>query len=176
MNENTSKDDDYPEVFALMYTTDHKYVNFNRNDSSKTTKLKVNNTNINFTINSGSSINVIDKNVFGKLNPDNKIKLQRSKQKIYPYGTTEPLIMLGYFDMTLENKNVVVPARIHVVDNNNAGNLLGLATSKELTLLKINLVNMKNMDKNKFINVSNDLKALCKKYACLTKGKGKFLN
>ena len=176
MNENTSEDDDYPEVFALMYTTDHKYINFNRNDSSKTTKLKVNNTNINFTINSGSSINVIDKNVFGKLNPDNKIKLQRSKQKIYPYGITEPLSMLGYFDTTLENKNIVDHAGIHIVNNNGAGNLLGLETSKELTLLKTNLVNVKNMDQNKFINVPNDLKAVCEKYAFLTKGKGKFLN
>ena len=32
------------------------------------------------------------------------------------------------------------------------------------------------MAKNKFINVPNDLKALCEKYACLTKGNGKFLN
>ena len=84
--------------------------------------------------------------------------------------------MLGYFDIILENKNIIVPARIHVVDNNDAGNLLGLETSKELTLLKINLVNVKNMGKNKFINVPNDLKVLCEKYACLTKGKGKFLN
>ena len=178
MNENsdTSEDDDYSEVFTLMCTTDHKYVNVNANDSSKTTKLKVNNTNINFIIDSGSSINVIDKNSFSKLNPDNKIKLQRSKQKMYLYGTTEPLSMSLYFDTALENKYIVVPARIHVVGNNDAGNLLGLETSKGLTLLKINLVNVKNMDKNKFINVANDLKAPCEKYACLTKGKGKFLN
>ena len=90
-NSGTFEDDDYSEVFALMYITDLKYVNFNGNDSSKTTKLKVHNTNINFIIDSGSSINVIDKNSFRKLNPDNKIKLHRSKQKIYPYGTTEPL-------------------------------------------------------------------------------------
>ena len=134
MNENsdTSEDDDYSEAFALMYTTDHKYVNFNRNDSSKTTKLKVNNTNINFIIDSGNSINVIEKTSFRKLNLGNKVELQRSKQKIYPYGTTEPLFMLGYFDTTLKNKNVIVRARIHVVDSNDARNLLGLETSKEL--------------------------------------------
>ena len=150
MNENsdTSEDDDYSEVFALMYTTDHKYVNFNGSDSSKTTKLEINNTNINFFIDSGSSVNVIEKNSLRKLNPGNKIKLQRSKQKIYPYGTTEPLSMLGYFDSIMENKIIVVPGRIHVVDNIDARNLLGLETSKELTLLKINLVNVKNIDKN----------------------------
>ena len=85
MNENsgTSQDNDYSKVFALMFTTDHKYVNFNGNDSSKTKfklKLKVNNTNINFIIHSASSINVYDKKSFRKLDPDNKIKLKRSKQ------------------------------------------------------------------------------------------------
>ena len=70
-------------------------------------------------IDTGSSVNIIDKNSFEKVAGKNKnIRLQPSKTKIYPY-VSEPLVTKGYFickftkrQITLQSKNVMFLVRL----------------------------------------------------------------
>ena len=57
-------------------------------------KIKINNVNFPFMIDTGACINVMDKNAFSKLQNNNKhnpVKLSKPKTKIYAYGSTTPL-------------------------------------------------------------------------------------
>ena len=56
---------------------------------------------------------------------------------------TVSLTMIGYFDTTIENKHRVTLARIHVIKQQKAGNLIGLQSAKELLLIKIDNTNVK---------------------------------
>ena len=64
----------------------------------KTTVLKVEKTNLRMIIDTGSSVNITDKNSFEKVA---EVSLKPSKTKIYPYAS-EPLVTKGYFTCKFE--------------------------------------------------------------------------
>ena len=88
-------------------------------------------------IDTGSSVNLIDKNTFNKLKAVNEhLKLKKSKTKIFPYAS-EPIKILGYFQGTFENKNHITTQRVFVVNKENAGNLLCLETAKDMNFINV---------------------------------------
>ena len=99
--------------------------------------LHINDIPVQMIIDSGASIDVIDKNTFEKITERIEIDLKRSKTKVFPYGGNKPLNMIGYFNGTIESKGRIVSSRIHVINKQSAGNLIGLSTAKALLLIKV---------------------------------------
>ena len=92
-------------------------------------------------IDTGASINVMDENAFSKLqshNKRNQVKLRKPKTKIYAYGSTTPLPVLGTFTTVVESRRRVTFAMFYVVQAAN-GSLLSCATAQELDLIRLNV-------------------------------------
>mgnify|MGYP002803585867 CR=1 FL=1 len=98
-------------------------------------------------IDSGASVNVLDKTTFERLNElnssNNAIKLATSRAKLFSYGSVAPLPVLGKFDAIVTIPAVSndvappIPAQFIVVDTTNSGCLLGKSTAIALGLLKV---------------------------------------
>ena len=78
-----------------------------------TATVKVNGTFVRFIVDTGASVNIMEENVFAKLNP--KPPLQRAPSSIYAYGSNTPMITLGAFHAEVETKNKLSEALIYVV-------------------------------------------------------------
>ena len=101
------------------------------------TTMKVGNYQLRVIIDSGASVNVIDKKDFDRLVQQNKeIMLRRTNTKIFAYGAEQPLPLVGAFDATMESVTCSTVAIFYVVSGN-YGSLLGHETAVELELLQI---------------------------------------
>ena len=109
-------------------------------------KCDVGGVNLMFLIDSGSSCNIITKDMWKK----HKFKFSNKEkvvtQKLFSYGSDEPLKVLGKFKTEIKLGKCQVVADFYVVDGNGP-QLLGKETSIQLGMLKIginiNNVNMK---------------------------------
>ena len=69
------------------------------------TKLKLGNSRVTFQIDSGSTANIIDECTFMTVKEQNpNICLQKSKKRLFAYGSTTPLPVLGQSQCVLESK------------------------------------------------------------------------
>ena len=104
-------------------------------------KIKINNVNFPFMIDTGASINVIDENAFSKLQSHtvrHKVKLKQPKTKIYAYGSTTPLNALGTFTTVVESRRRITFAMFYVLKAGN-GSLLSCKTAQELDIIRLNV-------------------------------------
>lgn len=143
-----------------------------RGDPKKTPFIKVliGNTPVNFMIDSGSSVNILDAVTFGKLKT--KYKLQNSSMKVYTYGSNKPMKMLGKFkaDVICLNQEKTRTNMITHVINGNYGSLMSYETALELNLIKMNVNQVTSETKNE----SSDFEQkLVMKYEDRFKGIGK---
>ena len=68
-------------------------------------------------IDTGSSVTVIDKTTFQKLKEQNpNLTLQKTKTKLFPYGTNAPLPLMGKFQTTLETKTKYAVCDVFVIN------------------------------------------------------------
>ena len=95
----------------------------------------INNRNVKFTVDTGSSINVIDQETFNKLG---KIKLAKTNIKAYAFNSTDPVKMTGKFTTTVESRRKITVATIYVTEAN-GGCLLSANTAEELGLISLHL-------------------------------------
>ena len=116
-------DDEY--LFSIGYTK-----------QATTVPVTVGNTVIPVIIDSGASANVLDSATFGKL-AENRFVLRRSNVKIYPYGSETPLPVKGTFSANVSTPNFHTRADFVVLENFNAGSLLGKKTATALGLLRV---------------------------------------
>ena len=67
-------------------------------------KTKLNYVKVMFSVDSGSSVNLIDKEKFRLINERSKtkLKLKKSKVKLFGYASKQPITVLGSFDAVLE--------------------------------------------------------------------------
>lgn len=88
-------------------------------------------------IDSGASTNVIDKNLWSKLKQD-KIKCvsRKSDQKLYAYGSKQPLNVLGTFSALVRVEGKETEAEFVVINGEGAA-LLGRETAIQLGVLKL---------------------------------------
>ena len=88
-------------------------------------------------IDSGASTNVIDKNLWSKLKQD-KIKCvsRKSDQKLYAYGSKQPLNVLGTFSALARVEGKETEAEFVVINGEGAA-LLGRETAIQLGVLKL---------------------------------------
>ena len=87
-------------------------------------------------IDSGASVNVLESAVFHKL-MDNGFILRTLNVKIYPYRSETPLPVKGMFSANVSMPRLHTRADFVVVENFNAGSLLGKKMATELGLLRV---------------------------------------
>ena len=101
--------------------------------------IKVAEVPVQVTIDTGSSVNILNNEHFKKIKQQNPtINLQPTKTKVFAYGAKYPLYLLGQFTAEIEHNSKRV-AGIFLVTKQNNTCLLSYNTSTDLGLLNINV-------------------------------------
>ena len=88
-------------------------------------------------IDSGSSCNIIDQRKWEELKQKGgKYKSEKTKEKLYPYGTSEPLNTLGKFEASVNLAGNDVTAEFIVICNEGRP-IMGRKTAMELDVLRL---------------------------------------
>ena len=127
-----------------------------------TTKLKINGVVQTIMIDSGATINVMDEKMY-EFVKDSSV-LEKSNAKLYPYGSTTPLPLLGKIKAEISTNKKSINDIFYVVKNS-SGCLLSFSTAKKLEI--INIVNTVKSKKGH---------TLIDEFDCLFKGLGKLKN
>ena len=84
--------------------------------------IAINGMSVEFLIDTRSSIDIIDKNTFNRIqSKGRKVKLFKTKKKLYPYAS-DPIEMLGCFESLIENETRYTTTKVYVIKNKDAGN------------------------------------------------------
>ncbi len=95
-------------------------------------------------LDSGASVNLIDKVTYQRIYKGKAKPLEQSKWQIFSYGSPTPLPLQGTIHAKITAKSNSTSATLHVVKGS-SGNLLGYDTTQRLELLKI--INQVGVDK-----------------------------
>ena len=97
----------------------------------------ISNTVIKLTLDSGATTNILDNDSFERIRKnDDRIRLQPTSIKIYPYNSKVPLPVRGQFEAQFRNGMTTTTATFYIVEGN-SGSLLGYQTATELGLLHV---------------------------------------
>ena len=102
--------------------------------SMPTTKVTINNCDVDILIDSGATTNIIDEPTFDQISPTPT--LTESKVNIYPYKADSPLKTLGEFTATVTANNKSSSVKFTLVTGN-AGSLLSRYTAEHLDILRV---------------------------------------
>ncbi|CAB4007481.1 PREDICTED: uncharacterized protein K02A2.6-like [Paramuricea clavata] len=127
---NSSSDEDY--LYTMTNTKHNNKVN-----------VKVGGAKFQTTIDSGATINVIDRDTFNKMQ---EIKLTRTNTKAFAYNTKSPVEFLGKFEAVIETRKRISVATFYVAKAANCVNLLSLSTAQELGLISLHLDKLTSKD------------------------------
>ena len=97
-----------------------------------TTNIKLCDTKICILVDTGASVNLLDEHTYCDLK--SKPKLMISSSKIYSYGGTKPMKILGQFDTLVESVHAFEVIKFHVVEGN-CGSLLSYQSAKSLHII-----------------------------------------
>ena len=100
-----------------------------------TVNLTMNGQKVKFTIDTGSSINVISPSAFQSLQD---VQLKGTNIKAFPFHSTTPVKMKGKFQTTIESRKKMTVATIYVTADD-GGCLLSSNTAQELGLISLHL-------------------------------------
>ena len=136
------------------------------------TRVKVLGHSFSAMVDTGASINVIDKETFAKL-PE--IELENTKTRAFAYDTDKPVKFIGKFDAVIETRKRYAVATFYVVNNNTSGNLISADTAQELGLVTLHLNKISSRIKPS-TPVTNDgkLNKVLEKHSAVFKGLGKL--
>ena len=110
---------------------------------------------VKYLIDSGSSEHIIDAPTFIKVLKQNpEIQLRKSKKRLFAFGSSTPLPVMGEFDTALESPTKITPGTI-VVMKNATGCLLSGKTSVELDYLHFAVNNVNEQSKEQSRNQSS---------------------
>ena len=139
MNENSdeSENEDIASVGHVFQLT---------NSDSNSTEILIEGKPIKVLIDSGASVNCMDKNIFNSVKTKST-KLEKSNAKIYPFASKIPLKLLG-----VSSVNVVVNEKLHklifhIIDGQCKA-IIGYKCSVDLGILKICVNSMKAQKSN----------------------------
>ena len=139
-----------------------------QSNSIQQVKIKINNVNVKAVVDTGSSIDVIDKETFSKIFENNKnIEVKTTNKRIQPYGS-EPIKIHGYLTGMIVTKKKITESKIFVVEKQVAGNIIGITTLRNLGLVNITLPTNQIKDKHE--------QNILKKNKVIFEGHGKMLN
>ena len=131
-----------------------------------TIELVVENCKVEFLIDSGSALNILNLKIFNKLNSKNSLKLRKTDKRVLTYGINKPSLSIkGVTTLFIENNNKLITKEFYVISTQNK-NLLSGHTAIELNLLSIpvNYTQEESDFRNKIKQVPNRLKPLINKY------------
>ena len=80
-------------------------------------------------------VNVLDKSTFLEINAQSPIPLSETHLKLFPYGSSTPLSILGCFTAHVSHKESSTSATFIVVKNHNSGSLWVIKPAADLGLL-----------------------------------------
>lgn len=89
-------------------------------------------------VDTGASTDILDEETFAKIAKSSKIQLQEASARIFTYGSTSQLKVLGKFKADMEARGNTVTATVHVLEGAH-GSLLGYTTASELGLVNMNI-------------------------------------
>ena len=95
--------------------------------------MKINQEDIKFLLETGASINIIDENSWKQINSRKNIQLQPIDVKVYAYGASKSLKVLGQFQSIVETDQKITVAHFHVAISQ--GNLMTCKTAEELDFM-----------------------------------------
>ena len=132
--------------------------------------MNVEGQNMGFLVDSGSWVDVIDKDSFNKLKNEVKAKLYPSKSKIFAYASKSPLSVEGVFYANVNYKGTFQICRFHVMSDASSGCVIGRNTATALGLLtipeKIHGITVRETDQEMWL----------KEFPALVNGLGKLKN
>jgi len=108
---------------------------FMMGDQHKRSMVCVDNVYLNFIIDSGSTVNIIDQDAFRLLK--SSTKLHKTDTKVFTYGAKEPLELAGVFYPTISVDSMKSIAPVLVAVSKSAGCILSEKTSSALGLLEV---------------------------------------
>ena len=126
---------DLKETSSESSDSEYCYAVNTKQSKSPITKLTINNQKVTFTVDTGSTINIIDENTFNTLG---HINLKKTNIKAYPFNSTESVKMKGKFQTLVESRKRITVATIYVTEQD-GGCLLGNHTAQELGLISLHL-------------------------------------
>ena len=126
---------DLKETSSESSDSEYCYAVNTKQSKSPITKLTINNQKVTFTVDTGSTINIIDENTFNTLG---HINLKKTNIKAYPVNSTESVKMKGKFQTLVESRKRITVATIYVTEQD-GGCLLGNHTAQELGLISLHL-------------------------------------
>eukprot|EP00112_Aurelia_sp_Birch-Aquarium-sp1_P007389 Seg1804.3 transcript_id=Seg1804.3/GoldUCD/mRNA.D3Y31 product="hypothetical protein" protein_id=Seg1804.3/GoldUCD/D3Y31 len=127
-HESDTSEDEY------MYTVCHRKPNPSK--ESPKVNVMVGEHQFAMIVDTGSTINVIDKNTFDNMKG---IKLQPTKVKAYPYNNTQPVQFIGKFEALVKTKSRYAVATFFVLKQEDSGCLLSAATAQEMGIISLKL-------------------------------------
>ncbi len=105
------------------------------NKKTPNTSVKLNNVTCQMTIDTGASVNIIDEAVYKQLGQP-ALKKKQSSKRLYPYGSGQPLKVIGQCDLLVETGKKIQNHEFYVIPGDH-GSLLGYSTSVELDLIAV---------------------------------------
>ena len=115
-------------------------------DANKTplVTVKLNDMPISMTVDTGASLDITDEPTVDRLK--HRVSLQRSTTRIFAYGASTQLPILGNFAATLESNQTFHPTTVHVIKGQ-YGCLLSYNSAKALCLIQVHINHMEAEDK-----------------------------
>ena len=120
--------------------------------SSPQARLKIHKANVNFLIDSGAIINILDPRDFQAISQHCKILLTPTRTKVKAFGSDRPIELSGKFDAVVESKKRMTVATFYVTKQEN-GSLLSCNTSQELGLIHFPCMQSDCSSKNRSVAV-----------------------
>ena len=80
------------------------------------TTVQVDDFSVRMTIDSGASVNIIESEVFQKLKGRKDVKLRKTKNKLFGYGSKTPLDVQGCFEAQVKSKHKMSLATFYVLN------------------------------------------------------------
>ena len=106
----------------------------NKSDPKTREKIRIDSVEINFIVDTGATVDVIDSKTYDRLK--SSVKLCKSTTKIFAYGSNKPLPLKGEFQATVESNKRYTVSVIHVVEGG-SGNPLSAKTAQDLALIQL---------------------------------------
>ena len=145
-------------------SSDEDYVYAVNNQKTPKVKVKVCQHSFKATVDTGSTVNVIDKNTYENMSG---VTLEKTSIRAFAYNATKPVQFLGKFQALIETKKRIAVATFYVAKTRNSDCLISVTTAQELGLISLHLNKVSGGRETK-------LDKILSKHANVFKGLGKL--
>ena len=127
----SSSDDEY------LYALNHK-------SSIPKVTVHINQISVDMIADNGASIDILNEDTYTRVNHSNTFTLQLSTKRLFAYGSTSQLNILGFFTTNITVKASKKAVTFHVLKGNH-GSLLSYTTARDLGILDIQINQVKDV-------------------------------